>query len=194
MKVYVRLLRCLRPYLWPQGVLAVACMLAFSGIESGIPFLAKFTFDQVFTQQQADALPFAVIGVFVAALLRGGFEFGSQYLTDWIGQRVVTDLRIALTCHMQRLDLAFFNRQRAGQVVSRVTADVNLVRSTVTDALTSVFQDITRLVGLISVAIYMDWVLALLAMGLFPIAALPLRHFSSSCGSPAAASRRGSGA
>jgi subfamily B ATP-binding cassette protein MsbA len=179
MKQYRRLLGYLRPYVWPEGIAAVVCMLAFSAVESAIPFLAKFTFDGVFTRQNVDALPYAVAGVLVLALLRGGLDFGSKYLTDWIGQRVVTDLRNQITSHMQRLDLAYFNRRRAGQIVSRVTADVALVRSTVTDAITSIFQDFGRLVGLIVVAIYMDWVLALLAVCLFPVAGLPLRYFSS---------------
>jgi subfamily B ATP-binding cassette protein MsbA len=178
MRSYRRLLSYLRPYLWPHGVLAVVCMLSFSGVESAIPFLAKYTFDQVFTQQRVEALPLAVAGVLVLALVRGGLDFASHVLSDWVGQRVVTDLRNQLTAHLQRLDLAFFNRHRAGQIVSRITADVLQVRGTVTDALTSLFQDITRLVGLVGVAIYMDWVLALLAVGLFPAAAVPLRHFS----------------
>jgi subfamily B ATP-binding cassette protein MsbA len=177
-KHYRRLLGYLRPYLWPRGALAVACMLAFSGVESGIPFLAKFTFDQVFTQRHTAALPLAVAAVLVAAVARGCLDLGGSYLTDWIGQRVVTDLRNQLTAHIQRLDLAFFNKHRAGQIVSRVTADVNLVRGTVTDALTSIFEDATRLLGLLAVAIYMDWVLALLALCLFPVAGLPLRYFS----------------
>src|SRR5213083_3679618 len=164
MKQYRRLLGYLRPYLWPRGVLAIAAMLGFSGVESAIPFLARFTFDQVFTQQHRDALPLAVVGVLVLANLRGGLDFASEYLTDWIGQRVVTDLRNELTSHMQRLDLAFFNRQRAGQIVSRVTADVGLVRGAVTDAVTSIFQDIPSLVGLTAAAFYLDWVLALLAI------------------------------
>jgi subfamily B ATP-binding cassette protein MsbA len=153
-------------------------MLAFSGVESSIPFLAKFVFDHVFTSQSMNALPFAVAGVLIVALLRGGLDFGSKYLTDWIGQRVVTDLRNEITSHMQTLDLAYFNRRRAGQIVSRVTSDVALVRSTVTDAITSIFQDVGRLVGLIVVAVYMDWFLAVLAVCLFPVAALPLRYFS----------------
>src|SRR2546425_5104148 len=115
MKQYRRLLGYLRPYLWPHGVLAVLAMLGFSAVESAVPFLAKFTFDQAFTQQQRDALPLAVVGVLVLAGLRGGLDFGSEYLTDWIGQRVVTDLRHELTVHMQRLDLAFFNRQRRSE-------------------------------------------------------------------------------
>jgi subfamily B ATP-binding cassette protein MsbA len=176
---YRRLLAYLRPYVWPRGVLAVVCMLAFSGLESAIPFLAKFTFDQVFTHHHIEALPLAVFGVLSAGILRGGFSFGAGYLTDWVGQRVVTDIRNQLTAHLQRLDLAYFNRQRAGQIVSRVTADVTLVRQTVTDALTSLFQDITRLIGLVVVAVYMDWVLAVMALLLFPAAGLPLRRFST---------------
>jgi subfamily B ATP-binding cassette protein MsbA len=178
MNSYRRLLGYLRPYVWPRGVIAVVCMLGFSAVESGLPFVAKYTFDQVFTQHHAGALPLAAVAVLVSALLRGGLDFASGYLTDWIGQRVVTDLRNELTAHMQRLDLAFFNRRRAGQITARVMNDVGLVRATVTDAVTSIFQDITRLIGLVLGAFYMDWVLALLAVCVFPVAALPLRYFS----------------
>ncbi len=179
MRHYQRLLGYLKPYLWPRGVLAVLCMLAFSGIESSIPFVAKYVFDQVFTAKHIDALPWAILGVFVLAIGRGFLDFAAKYLSDWVGQRIVTDLRNALTSHMQGLDLAFFNRQRAGQIVSRVTSDVSLVRASVTDAVVSMFQDSTRLVGLTVVAVYMDWVLALGAVCLFPIAAIPMRYFST---------------
>src|SRR5262249_34913292 len=130
MTQYRRLLAYLRPYIWPHGAVAVACLLAFRGPQSSIPFFATVTFSPEVTQHHSGALPLAVAFVLVAAVLRGGLDFGAGYLTDWIGQRVVTDLRNQLTAHMQRLDLAFFNRRRAGQIVSRVMADVTLVRST----------------------------------------------------------------
>ena len=178
MSSYRRLLGYLRPYIWPHGVAAVVCMLLFSALESAVPFIARFTFDRVFTARELQALPLAVTGVFLAAIVRGALSYGAGYLTDWIGMRVVTDLRNELTAHMQQLDLAFFNRQRAGQIVSRVMADVTLVRQTVTDAVTSLFQDSTRLIGLVVVAVYMDWVLAVGAILVFPVAAVPLRYFS----------------
>lgn len=178
MSVYRRLLGYLRPYLWPQGAVAVACMLAFSALESSVPFLVKYTIDQVFTQQRADALEIGVGLVLGVALLRGGLGFAGAYMTDWIGQRVVTDLRNEMTAHLQRLDLAFFNQQRAGQIVSRVTADATLVRSSVTDAVRSLFQDTTTLIGLTIAAIWLDWVLAMLAVLTFPLAALPIRALS----------------
>jgi ATP-binding cassette, subfamily B, bacterial MsbA len=174
MSLYRRLLGYLRPYWWPHGVVAVIAMLGFSAVEGGVPFLAKYTIDQVFTQHHPEALPFAVVFVLVAALLRGGLDLASGYLTDWIGQRVVADLRNELTAHMQRLDVTFFNRRRAGQVVSRVMQDVSMVSALVTDAVTSIFMDATRLVFLTGVAIHMDPVLAVLAVCLFPVAALPI--------------------
>jgi subfamily B ATP-binding cassette protein MsbA len=178
MSTYRRMLQYLRPYIWPQGVLAVAFMLAFSAIESSVPFLIKFTFDQVFSKRQPEQLRVAVVLALGLAMLRGAIGFFAGYLNDWIGQRVVTDVRNTVTTHLQTLDLAFFNRHRAGQIVSRVMADVTLMRSSVTDAVRSVFQDTTSLIGLVSVAFYMDWVLAIIAVVLFPLAAYPLRVFS----------------
>jgi len=172
--LYRRLLGYLRPYVWPHGIVAVIAMLAFTTVEGSVPFVAKYTFDQVFTQRHLDALPFAVVAVLAVSLLRGGLDLGSGYLTDWIGQRVVADMRNELTAHMQRLDVTFFNRRRAGQVVSRVMQDVSMVSALVTDAVTSIFLDATRLVALAGGAIYMDRVLAGLAVCLFPVAALPI--------------------
>ena len=178
MRQYRRLLSYLRPYLWPRFVLAVACMLSRSAVETSVPFLARFTFDQVFHQQHPEALPLVVLLVLGAAFLRGGLDFVGGYLNDWVGQRVVTDLRNELTAHIQRLDLAFFNRRRAGQIVSRVISDVGIVRGAVTDAVTSIFQEFPTLLGLTVTAFYLDWVLALLAICLFPAAALPIRYLS----------------
>ena len=179
MNHYRRLLQRVRPYVWPQGVLAILCMLAFSSIEGSVPFLIRMGLGREVTQIDHHDLWLAVTAVIVVSFLRGGFNFGSQYLTDWIGQRVVTDLRTELTGHMQRLDLAFFNRERAGQVVFRAMADVTLVRGMVTDAVTSIFQDSTRLVFLVGAAIYLDKTLAFLSMLLFPVAALPIRYYST---------------
>lgn len=178
MKDYRRLLGYLKPYLWPRGVGAVLAMLAFSGLEGTVPFLIKYALDHGDLTLTRSLLLQAVTAVLAVSLLRGLFTMVGAYLTDWIGIRVVSDLRNQLTAHMQDLDLAFFNRQRAGQIVSRVMADVTNVRQTVTDALTSLFQDLTRLIALAGGALYMDWRLALGAILMFPVAGGPLRYTS----------------
>lgn len=178
MKDYRRLLTYLRPYLWPHGVGAVVSMLLFSSLEGTVPFMIKYALDNASLALERSVLVQAVVVVFAVSILRGGLTLAAGYLTDWIGMRVVSDIRNELTAHMQQLDLAFFNRQRAGQIVSRVMADATNVRQTITDALTSVFQDLTRLLALAGGALYMDWRLALGAILMFPAAGAPLRYTS----------------
>jgi len=177
-KQYQRILEYLRPYIWPRGVLAVVCMLIFSGLESGIPFLIKYAFDEVFKNQSVDALNYIVVLIAIVSLARGFLGMGAVYWSDWIGQRVVTDIRQEMIEHLQRMDLEFFNRRRAGQIVQRVTGDVILIRGTVSDALKSLFKDTTSLIGLVVVALYLDWVLALLGALAIPVAAIPIRKLS----------------
>jgi subfamily B ATP-binding cassette protein MsbA len=160
-------------------VLAVLFMLGYSAVQGSLPFVVKYILDHVFGEKRESALPTAVLVVAGFGIMQGLLSFGSGYLTDWVGQRVITDLRNELTRHMQTLDLTFFNRQRAGQIVSRITADVTLVRNAVTDAAKSIFQDTTTLVALCAAAVYMDWVLSLIGLLIFPLAALPIRYFST---------------
>jgi subfamily B ATP-binding cassette protein MsbA len=179
---YTRLLGYLRPYIWPRGVVTILAMLAFSAVETGVPFALSYA-DKIFAEgipefEREQRLVFLVTAVLALAGARGMLSYAATYLSDWIGQRVVTDLRNELTSHLQSLDMPFFHRQRAGQIVARVTADCVLVRAAVTDAVQSIFKDSTTLVGLIGAALWFDWQLALVACLAFPAAALPLRLLS----------------
>jgi len=180
---YLRLLNYLRPYVWPRGVLTVVAMLAYSSVETSIPFALKFGADRVFgaglsDDQRGGALTLLALAVLTLAILRGLLSYVTSYLGGWIGMRVVTDMRNDLTSHLQAMDQAFFNRTRAGQITARVTADCVLVRAAVTDAVKSAFRDTTTLLGLVGAAFYLDWKLATLALVGFPIAVLPLRLIS----------------
>jgi subfamily B ATP-binding cassette protein MsbA len=178
-KLYRRLLGYLRPYLWPRGAAMVACMLTFSAIESSVPFVVRYGIQQVIVGGQTRLAAMLAFGVVGLAVARGLLDFAAKYMSDWIGQRVVTDLRHELVARLQTLDVAYFNRMRSGQVVSRVTADTLLVRTALTDAVESIFKDTTTLIGLVAVAVYMDWVLAVLGCVLLPVAAVPIRLLST---------------
>jgi len=176
--LYRRLLVYLRPYWWPHFTLAIVCMLLFSGTNGAMPFLIRHIFDDVFTGKNLLALkvlPFAIVGVF---LLRGVVGFGSTYLTEYVGQRIVADLRRALNDHIQHMSLSFFNRTPTGTIVSRVTNDVALVRAALTDAVAAVLKDASSLIILVVVAFYQDWFLSLIAFVVFPASVLPIVRLS----------------
>src|SRR5262249_40562713 len=116
-----------------------------------------------------------IIGVFA---LRGVANFGNNYLMEYVGQRVITDLRDALNDRIQYLPLSYFNRTPTGTIVSRVTNDVGQVRTALTEAAVSLLRDTTSLVFLMVVVIYQDWLLSLIAFVAFPLTVLPVMRLS----------------
>jgi subfamily B ATP-binding cassette protein MsbA len=177
-RLYRRLLAYLRPYVWPYFTLAVICMVLYSATNGVMPFLVRHIFDDVFTNRNAVALtvlPGLILATFLA---RGLFGFGNTYLTEYVGHRIIADLRSQLNDHIQRLSLSFFNRTPTGTILSRVTNDVTLVRAALTDAVASVLKDATSLVVLIAVAFWHDWLLALIAFIVFPASVLPVIRLS----------------
>jgi subfamily B ATP-binding cassette protein MsbA len=174
MNVYRRLFPFLRPYLFPAFFTAVVCMLLFSASNGMLPFLVEHVFDDIFAQKDMNALrllPLIIVGTFI---FRGLVNFGHAYLMEYVGQHIVADLRNALNAHLQSLSLSYFHRHPTGTLISRVTNDTLLVRDALTQATASMMRDATTLAALVVVAFLKDWLLALIAFLVFPVAILPL--------------------
>ena len=132
MQLYLRLIRYLKPYLWPYFSLAMVCMVGYSATSGAMPFLVERVFDDIFARQDRTALsylPLVIVGVFA---FRGLTSFGQHYLTDYVGLRIVADIRNAMNRHLQFLPLSFFQRHPTGGLISRVNSDVELVRYAIT--------------------------------------------------------------
>lgn len=178
MRTYFRLLPFLKPYIWPYFVLAMICMLAYGATDGAIPFLVQHVMDDVFGKRDASTLsylPLLVVGVFA---VRGVLNFGQHYLSDYVGLRIINDVRNALNAHLQTLSVAFFYRHPTGTLISRVNNDVGLLRSALTDAIASFLKDSTSLIVLVTVAFLKDWVLASIAFVVFPLSVLPVIRLS----------------
>ena len=178
MKNYLRLLDYLKPYVWPYFVLAMVCMLGYSATEGAMPFLVQWMMDDVFVKKDVAMLyylPPAIVGIF---LIRGLLNFGQGYLSDYVGLRIIQDVRNILARHMQFMSLSFFSRHPSGTLISRVANDVTLLRSALTDALASFLKDTTSLIVLVVVAFIKDWFLASLAFVVFPASVLPVMRLS----------------
>jgi subfamily B ATP-binding cassette protein MsbA len=173
-----RLLGYMRPYVWPYFVGAMACMILFGSTNGVMPFLVRFIFDDIFTAKNASVLqvlPFAIIGVFV---FRGLCGFGSAYLSEYVSNQVINDLRKDLNAHIQDLSLGFFTQHPTGALLSRVTSDVYVIGTALTGTVASILKDGVSLIALLVVAFYQDWVLALIAIVVFPASVLPMVRLS----------------
>lgn len=178
MKIYLRLLKYLKPYVWPYFTVAMVCMVGYSATNGVLPFLAQRVVDDVFVRKDQAALyylPFVIVGVFA---FRGLANFGQGYLTDYVGFRIITDVRNGINDHLQFLSLSFFQRHPTGTLISRVNNDVALVRASLTDSVASLMRDSTSLVALTVVAFVKDWVLATIAFVVFPASILPVARLA----------------
>jgi len=175
---YLRLLAYLRRYLWPHFAVAIVCMVVFSATNGAMPFLVRHIFDDVFSSKDMLALKILPGVIIVVFLVRGVVGYGSTYLTAWVGQRIIADLRNDVTEHLQKLSLSFYNSTASGTIVSRVTNDVAAVRAALTDAVAALLKDATSLVILVAVAFIQDWFLALIAFVVFPVSVLPVVRLS----------------
>lgn len=178
MNHYFRLLSFLRPYLWPYFTLAMLCMVIFGATDGALPFLVQRIIDDVFTHKDPSALRYlpAVIVAFFA--FRGLMNFGQSYLTDYVGLRIVNDVRNALHRHFQSLSVSFFYRHPTGTLIARVNSDVQLLRFAITDAVAAFMKDSVSLTTLVIVAFIKDWVLASMAFVVFPASVLPIMRMS----------------
>jgi ATP-binding cassette subfamily B protein len=151
---------------------AVASLLAFTVVALIPPLLAKLAVDQGIKTGDLQKLAWIVAAFVVVGLVAFGLSSLETYLTGWVGERALADLRIRLFNHLQRLSLGYFERNRTGAIISRITNDVEALDTLITDGVTSLVQNLMLLIGTAVVLFVLDWRLALATLAVFPLMAL----------------------
>jgi ATP-binding cassette subfamily B protein len=177
-----RLLTYLRPYRLQVTVALIAIVLK-AGADVLGPYLTKVAIDKYLasrteTHSLLDRFlshqPLVGIAQIAAMylgllLLSFLFEFTQTYIMQWTGQKVMFDLRAQIFRHLQRLHVAFYDRNPVGRLVTRVTSDVDALNEMFTAGVVSIFEDIFVLAGIIAIMLNMSWRLALITFAVLPI-------------------------
>jgi ATP-binding cassette, subfamily B, bacterial MsbA len=171
-----RLLNMIRPY-WRRLAGAMAMMVVVGGSTAAMAYLVKPVMDDIFMDKDKDLLLMMPVAIIVLYLAKGACAYGQTYLMQYVGQRVITQFRIDLYSHLQRLSLGYYDRTPTGELMSRITNDVNQMQGAVSSVVTGVLKDLFTILGLILVIVYRDWFLAVFALGVFPLCIIPLVKF-----------------
>jgi ATP-binding cassette subfamily B protein len=151
---------------------AIVSLFAFTLVALVPPLLAKLAVDQGIKKGDLQTLAWIVVAFVAVGLVAFGLSSLQTYLTGWVGERALADLRIRLFAHLQRLSLGYFERNRTGAIVSRITNDVEALDTLITDGVTSLVQNLMLLVGTAVVLFVLDWRLALATLSVIPLMAL----------------------
>jgi ATP-binding cassette subfamily B multidrug efflux pump len=176
-----RLFRYLSPYKLQVSVSAVAIVLKAGGDVLG-PYFLKVAVDTFFAPARGNhswlgskLSPDPVRGVTELALiylatlvLIFGLEFVQTYMMQWTGQKIMFDLRSQIFRHIQRMHVAFFDRNPVGRLVTRVTSDVDALNEMFTSGVLAIFEDVFVLAFIVAIMVKMSWLLALLTLSVIP--------------------------
>ncbi|HEX2345500.1 MAG TPA: ABC transporter ATP-binding protein [Gaiellaceae bacterium] len=172
------LVRLARPYK-SRTALAIVTLVGYTLVALLPPYLAKVAVDDGIVPGDLDALT-VVVAVFLAAGVAAFALSGAQtYYTGWVGERALADLRIQLFDHLQRLSLGYYERNRTGAIISRITNDVEALDQLVTDGISSLVQNSLLLLGTAVVLFLLDWRLALATLVVLPFMAAVTAWFRS---------------
>ena len=152
-----------------RTILSIFSLLLATATALAPPLLAKYAIDDGITQNNLSTLWWIVVAFLLAGLANWGMSYVQTYLTGWVGERILADLRIKLFGHLQRLSLGFFERNRAGVIISRLTNDVEALDQLVTDGVTTLVQSTLTLIGTAILLFILDWRLALATLAVIPI-------------------------
>jgi subfamily B ATP-binding cassette protein MsbA len=176
MSLYRRLLELIKPYR-TKLVFAMICMAFVSLLTAGQAYLVQPALDDVFMKKDEKMLFLLPIAIIFLFLVKGGFNYGQAYLMNFIGLRIIADMRERLYNHLQNLPLSFFTKTSTGVIISRITNDVNLIQASVSNAITGLLKDVFTIIGLIGVIFYRNWKLAVIAFLILPLAVIPIKEF-----------------
>ena len=164
------LVRLAKPYRRRVAGGVVALLLATAAALAP-PYLFKVAIDRGILGGDLQVLVWIVVAVVVIGAIGWAAGLAQTYLTSWVGERVLADLRLRVFRHLQRLSLGYFERNRTGAIISRLTNDVEALDQLVVDGVTSLVQNTLVLVGSAVILVLLDWRLALATLAVFPLMA-----------------------
>jgi ATP-binding cassette subfamily B protein len=163
-----RMMTYLKPY---RGsvIISVILLLVVSLLQLVGPYLTKVAIDQHISLGKGEGLwkiALLFFGILVFAFI---LRYGQTLLTQYMGQRVMVDLRMALFRHIQKLHQSYFDRTPVGRLMTRLTGDVENLKEVLTSGVVAIFGDIFTLLGIVTVMLLFNWRLALVTFSVVPI-------------------------
>ncbi len=163
-----RLLNYLRPYR-RQVAVGILTSIVVSAMEAIRPWFTKYAVDVNIAQGDKHGLLTTSLMFLAVLCLRGVVQYSNAYLTQWIGQQTIFDLRMELFTHLQGLSLKFYDRNPIGRLITRVTNDIEVLNEMFSSGIVMAFSDVFTIIGILYFMFTMNWQLALISLIVLPI-------------------------
>lgn len=167
---------------WKWMVLNSFCLVMVVGINVIWPQFKRLIIDRCFIGHEYHLLPYYAGAIAGTMFISGIFWFSALYLTEFIAQKAVYDIRNRLFDHIQRLSFSYHDEAETGQLISRATSDVDMIRQFLGEGIMHLTSDGLLLIGVLAVCFYTNWRLALATTALLPFLVFSVYKFRSIVG------------
>lgn len=167
-KLMRRLLHYLRPYRW-YVVLGIVLSISVSALEAVRPYFTKIAVDENIAKGDKRGLLMTTVLFLGVMIVRGLIQYLNTYLTQWMGQRTIFDLRMEVFEHLQHLGLKFYDKNPIGRLITRVTNDIEVLNEMFSSGIVMVFSDVFTIIGILYFMFSMNWQLALISLSVLPL-------------------------
>ena len=166
--LFKRLIAYFKPYS-KYIALAVLLTITVSALAAVRPRLTPIAIDEKIANKDVPGLQTIMLILFATLILQGIIQYAMTYLTSWIGQNIIMDLRMKIFEHLQNLHLKFYDNNPAGRLITRVTSDVEVLFDVFSSGLVTAFGDIFTLLWILYFMFTLDWHLALVTLSILPL-------------------------
>ncbi len=177
-KIFIRLLKYIKPY---RFLLAMTVFLLFisAGLQILGPYLIKIAIDNYIIPGNADGLINIVIFYGLAILFEFVIRYLQGYYTEYMGQKIMHDMRMDIFSHIHRMPMSFFDKNPVGRVMTRVTTDVQTLNEMLSSGIVTLFGDIFMILGILVIMLSLNWKLSLITFSVLILLAIATFIFRS---------------
>ncbi|MCJ7471668.1 MAG: ABC transporter ATP-binding protein/permease [Actinobacteria bacterium] len=170
-KTAVRLLKFIKPYRRLLG-LTIFLLLITAGLQVMGPYLVKLAIDNYITVGKVDGLLNIVLLYGLVLLFEFVIRYFQGYYTEYMGQKIMYDMRMEIFSHIQKLPMSYFDKNPVGRVMTRVTTDVQSLNEMLSSGIVTLFGDIFMIVGIMAIMLTLDWKLSLVTFSVLILLAI----------------------
>ena len=170
---FIRLVRYLKPYRFRLGV-AFVCSALVAALSGAYAWLVKPVLDEIFINKNETLLLVLPLALFAVSVLKSAFSYGQNYLMNYVGNQVITDIRQELFGKLVRLPVQYHDANTSGRLVSRVINDVTLMANAIAGVLKDVFQQGLTFLAMLGVIFYQNWKLGGMSIIVIPLAVVTM--------------------
>lgn len=182
LEAFKKLLRRIFEYVWRNKLillLALGIIFCLSIFQVLIPQIARYSIDVVIPEKKLNLLPFIAAATLLIAIFRGILDYFRIYLMSLFGQKIVESIRNDLYQHIQKLSISFFDNQRTGDLMSRMSENVNTIGTLISSDISEILVDSLVVLVIIVYLLSVDWQLALLLIVTWPLQIYITKIFSN---------------